>query len=92
MTLSPQGYKIEWAVRRLQRHRLVGTLLIRTENLQRWLAAVTWDQDPYTGHWDRVFDLDQKAFRDGIQPTEYTWNMVVLLPKGNGEFRGIRII
>ena len=34
-------------------------------------------------------DLFQISFRDGTLPTEFTWQMVVLLPKGNGKYNGI---
>ena len=37
-------------------------------------------------------DLVQKYFRDGTLPTKCMWNMVVLLPKGGGEYRGVGLI
>ena len=42
--------------------------------------------------WGKVVDLTQTAFRDGTLAEEATWQTVVLIPKGNGEFRGIGLV
>ena len=65
---------------------------MRAEHLQGWLAAVTREKDPDTGHWDQVIDLVQTVFQDGLLPAECTCQTVVLLPKGNGDFRGIGLV
>ena len=46
------------------------------------------------GHrkWDRVVEILQTYFWGGRLPTEFTWKMAVLIPKGNGKFKGIRIV
>ena len=44
------------------------------------------------GHWERVIDLVQTAFRNCILSMECTWETVVVLPKLNGDFRGIGIM
>ena len=36
------------------------------------------------GHWERVLELVQTAFRDGDLAEEATWQAVVLIPKGKG--------
>ena len=40
------------------------------------------------GHWERVVELVQTAFRDGDLAEEVTWQAVVLIPKGKGDYRG----
>ena len=62
------------------------------EHLHEWLASATRERDMDIGHWDRVVELDQMAFRGGIIVTNCTWQTVVLLPKGNGEFREISLV
>ena len=44
------------------------------------------------GHWGRVVDLVQTAFRDGDLAEEVTWKAVVLIPKGKGDYRGIGLV
>ena len=41
------------------------------------------------GHWERVVELIQTVFRDGKLAEGATWQAVVLIPKGKGDYRGI---
>ena len=42
--------------------------------------------------WGKVVELTQTEFRDGNLAEEATWQTVVLIPKGKGEFRGIGLV
>ena len=42
--------------------------------------------------WGKVVEMTQTAFRGGKLAEEAAWQMVVLIPKGKGEFRGIRLV
>ena len=44
------------------------------------------------GHWRRVVEIIQTAFRDGELAEEVTWQAVVLIPKGKGDYRGIGLV
>ena len=44
------------------------------------------------GHWEKVVELIQTAFRDGELVEEATWQAVVLIPKGKGDYRGIGLV
>ena len=44
------------------------------------------------GHWERVVELFQTAFRDGDLAEEATWLAVVLIPKGKGDYWGIGLV
>ena len=44
------------------------------------------------GHWERVVELIQTAFRDGELAEEATWQAVVLILKGKGDYRGIGLV
>ena len=43
-------------------------------------------------NWEQVVEIFQSAFRDCRPPTECMQHMVVLIPKGNGEFRVIMLV
>ena len=44
------------------------------------------------GHWGRVAEIVQTTFRDGDLAEEATWQAVVLIPKGKGDYRGIGLV
>ena len=44
------------------------------------------------GHWERVVELIQTDFWDGELVEEATWQAVVLIPKGKGDYRGIGLV
>ena len=48
--------------------------------------------NPYQDNWNRVVDLVQTCFRERQVPTQMSWSTVVLLPKGNGDYRGIGLL
>ena len=49
-----------------------------------------WEgQTEAEGHWGRVVETIQTAFRDGELVEEVTWQAVVLILKGKGDYRGI---
>ena len=41
------------------------------------------------GYWGRVVELIQTAFCDGDLAEEATWQAVVLILKGKGDYRGL---
>ena len=40
----------------------------------------------------RVVEIIQTAFREGELAEEFTWQAVVLIPKGKGDYRGIGLL
>ena len=43
-------------------------------------------------NWARVVDLVQTAFWEGDLAEESTWQALVLIPKGKGDYRGIGLV
>ena len=43
-------------------------------------------------NWERVVELVQTAFRDRDLAEEATWQAVVLIPKGKGDYWGIGLV
>ena len=44
------------------------------------------------GHWGRVVEIVQIAFREGELAEESTWQAVVLIPKRKGDYQGIVLV
>ena len=42
--------------------------------------------------WGEVVELTQTAFREGKLAKEVTWQAMVMITKGKGEFRGIVLV
>ena len=88
----PPTEEIEWALRFLWRHRLEGPSGMQAEHLQYWLVVATCEEWLDTAKWERVAEIIHMEFRDCSLLTDFMWQMVVLIPKGNGDFRGIGIV
>ena len=43
-------------------------------------------------NWERVVELVQTAFWDGVLAEEAEWQALVLIPKGKKEYRGIGLM
>ena len=43
-------------------------------------------------NWTRVVDLVQSSLREGKLAEEATWQVVVLIPKGEKDYRGIGLV
>ena len=65
---------------------------MQKKHLQSWLEAETSKERLDTENWEWAVEILQAEFRDVRIPTEFTWKPMVLIPKGNGEFWGIRIV
>ena len=50
------------------------------------------EEHQYQGNWSRIVNLIQTCFWDRNIPTQLLWSTVVLLPKGNGDYRGIGLL
>ena len=99
----PTEDEVEAAVKKLRQNRSGGPSRIRAEHVKGWLAAArrggmaeekgkakTATEEEGEDLWGKVVELTQTAFRDGNLAEEATWQTVVMIPKGKGEFRGNR--
>ena len=59
---------------------------------QSWLMAATWEERPATANWEWLVEIIQMAFGDSRLLAEFSWNMVVLIPKGVGFFKWVGIV
>ena len=56
------------------------------------IEAATREEWPDMENWDWVVEILQICFWYGRLPTECTCQTTVLVPKGNGYFRGVGIV
>ena len=52
-------------------------------------SAAQSETETEADNWTMVVDLVQSAFREGTLVEEATWQAVVLIPKGETDYRGI---
>ena len=88
----PEPDEIADAIRGLKNGKSPGPSKVRAEHLKEWVEEAYRDVDPYQENWDRVVDLIQTCFRERQVPTQLSWSTVALLPKGNGDYRGIGLL
>ena len=65
---------------------------MRVEHLRQWLIAATQDDSPDATNCLKVVAIVQAAFQDRKLAEECMWQTVVLIPKGEGDFRGVGIV
>ena len=104
----PEEGEIEWAVKLLQNNRAGGPSRMRAEDLKGWLAAarrgekereaavkyrgIRKDEREGAENWARVVELIQTEFREGGLAEETTWQALVIIPKGEKDYRGIGLV
>ena len=101
----PTEDEIAEVVQKLRSNRSGGPLRIRAEHLKGWLAAAkigglaeekgkenTEAEEEGGELMGKVVEITQTAFSEGNLVEEATWQTVVLIPKGKGEFRGIGLV
>ncbi len=75
-----------------------GATGMKAEHLKEWLANIMleeWEDGGVEGlgdRWRSFVALLQAIWTTGTVPTQMTWMIVVLLPKGGDDFRGIGIL
>ena len=102
----PEEGEIEWAVKRLRNNCSGGPSQMQAEHLKGWLAVERRGETGETAdteggdqentregaeNWARFVDVVQTAFRDGHLAEEATWQVVVLIPKGKKDYRGMAL-
>jgi len=73
---------------------------MRAEHVKAWLQGMLEEEDPesqgnFAGHgdnWKLFVELVQAVWTHGIIPHQMLWSIVVLIPKGGGDYRGIGLL
>jgi hypothetical protein len=77
-----------------------GASKIHAEDIKQWLRGITLEEDPEKGpdnvgegdNWRLLVGLIQAIWTQGEIPQQLTWVIVVLLPKGGRDYRGIGLL
>ncbi len=96
----PSDCKIRDAARDLPSGCVGGVSKMRAEDIKRWLCGITLEEDPEKGpnnvgegeNWCLLVGLIQAIWTQGKFLQQLTWVIVVLLPKGGGDYRGISLL
>jgi hypothetical protein len=72
---------------------------MHAEHVKEWLNGVRWEEDP-EGHgingagnnWRLFVRLVQAAWTHGTIPRRLLWIIVLLIPKGGRDYRGIGLL
>jgi hypothetical protein len=96
----PSDHKIRDAARDLPSGRAGGASKMRAEDIKQWLRCITLEEDPEKGpnnvgegnNWRLLIGLIQVIWMQGKILQQSTWVIVVLLPKGDGDYPGIGIL
>ena len=95
---TPSDAKIRAAVTKSTNGRSAGASKMRAEHLKTWLAGMKREEDPEHGEegagdiWKQLVMLVQAVWDTGTVPVQLRWVIVVLLPKGGGDYRGIGLL
>ena len=65
---------------------------MKVEHLKAWIREATREKYPDTEHWDKLASITKSVFQGGHIPEALAWMTVVLIPKSEGEYRGIGLV
>jgi hypothetical protein len=86
-------------VSKLTNGQVAGASGMRAEHIKEWLRDVQWEEVPKGqgaegagDSWCLFVGLVQAAWTHGVIPCQLLWIIVVLIPKGGGDYRGIGLL
>jgi hypothetical protein len=95
---APTDSELQMVVGQLRNGCAAGAMGMKAEHLKEWLAKITLDErdegrvEGLGDCWRSFMALLQAIWITGTVPTQMTWMIVVLLPKGGGNFCGIGLL
>jgi hypothetical protein len=95
----PSDGELRGVVGELTNGRAAGASGMRAEHVKKWLNDVQREEDPEGqgaegagDNWCLFIRLVQAAWTHGAIPRQLLWIIVVLIPKGGGDYRGIGLL
>jgi hypothetical protein len=93
----PSDGELRAIVRELQNGRAAGATGLQAEYIKVWLLDAVHEEEEQSniglGHKWRVFvKMMQAIWEHGSIPEQMRWEIIVLLPKGGGDYRGIGLL
>ncbi len=92
--------KIWVAAGELTNGRSGGASGMHAEDIKAWLQGIKFEEDPLVGpanvgaveHWCIFIALVQAIWDHGEIPLQLLWMVVLLIPKGGGDYHGICLL
>ena len=95
----PSDGEMRTAVGELTNGQATGASGMRAKHVKAWLSDIRREEDPNDqgaegagDNWRLFMRLVQAAWTYGVIPRQLLWSIVVLLPKGGGDYRGIGLL
>jgi hypothetical protein len=93
----PSDRELRAIVRELQNGRAAGASGLQAEHIKVWLSDAVREEEEQSniglGHKWRVFiKMMQAIWEHGSIPKQMRWEIIILLPKGGGDYCGIRLL
>ncbi len=94
---TPTDHEIREVVGKLRNGHVAGAMGMQAEHLKEWLRGIKRKEaaDGVEGagdHWRLFVVLMQATWESGTMSTQMSWMVIVLLPKGGGDYRGIGLL
>jgi hypothetical protein len=94
---TPNDAKVWETAQKLTNGRAPGSSGMHAKDIKRWLHGMRLEKDPESGtgnknagdNWRLFLKLAQAVWDHGYLPPQLLWVIFVLIPKGDGNFRGI---
>ncbi len=95
--VTPTDHEIREVVGKLRNGRAAGAMGMQAELLKEWLRGIKREEAAHGvegagDHWRLFVALMQATWESGTVPTQMSWMVIVLLPKGGGDYRGIGLL
>ncbi len=93
----PMDHEIRAVVAKLQNGWAAGATGMKAEHLKEWLCGIRCEEaedgvEEAGDCWRLFVSLIQATWESGTVPTQMSWVVIVLLPKGGGDYRGIGLL
>jgi len=94
---APTDSELRAVVGKLRNGHAAGATGMKAEHLKEWLADMKREEaenrvEGIEDRWRAFVTLLQAVWESGTIPTQMTWMIIVLLPKGGGDYRGIGLL
>ena len=81
----------------LSNGRAAGAMGMKAKHLKEWLADIKREEtengvEGIGDHWWLFVALLQAVWQNGSIPTQMTWMIIILLPKGGCDYHGIGLL
>ena len=91
----PSDKEIEFAVRRLRTRKAPGPSGMSADHLKAWMRLAIQPPEGTardTTAWEALCGFVRHVYATGELPVELSWATMILLPKGDGQYRGIGLL